>query len=52
VCTADGCQSQYRLQPHHITPHQGRSNHRRQSDAALLVPPSCGRPHPRLPDRS
>ncbi|HEY7703751.1 MAG TPA: DUF222 domain-containing protein [Acidimicrobiia bacterium] len=21
VCTADGCQSRYRLQPHHITPH-------------------------------
>ena len=52
ACTADGCQSRYRLQPHHITPKSPRRITRSlEPDHPLLVPPPCGHPPQRLPNR-
>jgi hypothetical protein len=52
ACTADGCQSRYRLQPHHIQPRSSDGTHKPDNLTTLwLVPPPRRHPPQRLPHR-
>jgi hypothetical protein len=45
ACTADGCRSRYRLQPHHIIPRSQGGTHDPSNLTTLCeLPPSCGDP--------